>query len=264
MLNPIHHRAATRSGILKSAAGLAAAFSLLLAAPGCGGGSDPEPETRYVALGDSIAFGVGATSRDGYVSLFRDSLGQVVGRVRLDNQAVPGIQSDDLLVQLRDDLPNGVRSAVGNAQVLTVSIGGNNLLACANDDNTSVDVPCMGSGAARFQSEWPQILAEIRTQIGSQARLYVMTVYNPFMASDPGFGVADPFIRQVNAVIGDAQLQATYDYKVVDVYTDFLGTLPDGTEKTCAWTRFCEPERDVHPNDAGHAEIARLHQAAYP
>jgi lysophospholipase L1-like esterase len=248
----------------RRAAALAAGFGLLLAAPGCGGSSDPEPETKYVALGDSIAFGIGATSQDGYVSLLRDRLEQTEGKVRLDNKAVPLIDTNDLLLQLRDDLPNGVRSGVQNAQILTVSIGGNNLLDCANGDYTSLDLPCMASGVSSFQSEWPQILAEIRTQIGSRARLYVMTIYNPYTAADPNFGVADPYIRQINAVIQDAQLQATYGYEAVDVYTDFLGTLPDGTEKTCAWTHFCDPERNVHPNDAGHAEIARLHQEAYP
>jgi hypothetical protein len=195
---------------------------------------------------------------------FADFLRGVAGPVTLNNRAVPLLKSGDLLTALKDDVPPGLRGDVRSAQILTISIGGNNLLACADDDYTNLDAACTDEGASDFARDWPLILAEIRTGIGSTARLYVMTIYNPYKEDDPNFAVADAALQQINAVIQNPAHQATYNYKVADVYTDFRGRLPDGTEKTCAWTRFCEPDRDPHPSQAGHTEIARVHQTIYP
>jgi lysophospholipase L1-like esterase len=231
--------------------------------PGCGGGK--KDTTRYVALGDSIAYGPVAVERSGYVYEFADLLrGSVDDPIALNNRAVPLIKSGDLLSALKDDVPPGLRGAVRNAQILTISIGGNNLLGCADNNYNNIDTACTARGVSDFAEDWPQILAEIRTGIGSTARLYVMTLYNPYKEDDPNFAVADAALQQINAVIQNPAYQATYNYKVADVYTDFRGRLPDGTEKTCAWTRFCESERDPHPNQVGHGQIATLHAALYP
>jgi lysophospholipase L1-like esterase len=85
--------------------------------------------TRYVALGDSIAYGPIAVERSGYVYEFAELLrGSVDDPIALNNRAVPLIKSGDLLSALKDDVPPGLRGAIRNAQILTISIGGNNLL----------------------------------------------------------------------------------------------------------------------------------------
>lgn len=217
--------------------------------------------TNYAALGDSIAYGYGATNYYGYVYLFRDYLAKST-TVSLQNKAIPGIKSGGLLNQLQVDLLT--RSAVKNAQVITISIGGNNLLGCASSNYSVIDTTCAASGVSAFQSDWPKILYQIRTSIGSKAAIYVMTLYNPYMGNEANYAVADPYVKQINGAIQSSTNITTYNYKVADVYTDFLGQNPDGSWKVCSWTHFCEATRDPHPTNAGHQEINLKHQAIYP
>jgi lysophospholipase L1-like esterase len=232
---------------------------------GCNSGSSDPMKFNYVALGDSVAFGRGGTNDTGYVHYFRDYLQTAQPReVVLDKQALLIVRSGDLLFQLRENLPVGAREAVRGAHLLTIHIGGNNLLQCANADYTALDQGCAAQGVTDFQNDWPRILQEIRQSIGSQAPLIVATVYNPFQGDDPQYATADTYIRQINTIIQNPATEATYNYKVADVYTHFMGRLPNGMWKVCAWTHFCEANRDVHPTDAGHHEIATLHQPLYP
>jgi lysophospholipase L1-like esterase len=217
--------------------------------------------TNYTALGDSIAFGVGATGYYGYVNDFRDYLNTVYGTVNLTNKGVPGATSTDLLTLLTSD--SLTRTAVKNAQVLTISIGGNNLLRCASNNYNTIDTTCSATGVTNFKNDWTKILDTIRTSIGSTAKLYVMTLYNPYTGTDPNFATSDSYIKQINAVIQTSSNISTYNYRVADVYTDFSGKLADGTWKTASWTHFTETTRDPHPTDAGHKEMARLHQLIF-
>ena len=219
--------------------------------------------TQYTAFGDSIAFGVGATGFYGYGYRFRDHLQtSSSGLVTLSNRSVPGITSTSLLNQLPQD--GSTRLAVRQAEVLTISIGGNHLLGCASSNYTVLDTDCAARGVATFQHDWPQILAEIRTRIRPKAKLYGMTIYNAYRGDEPYYSIADPYVRQINATIQNTDYLATYGYKSADTYADFQGQFADGTWKVCRWTRFCEATRDPHPTDSGHLEIARLHEVIYP
>src|SRR5687768_7435892 len=104
---------------------------LMVVAVVCPVGPAAAGVTHYVALGDSLAFGVGATGFYGYVYRFRDYLATRWRVVALQNRAIPGIRSEHLLFQLRYDTTT--RAAVKHADVLTISIGGNNLIRCASN-----------------------------------------------------------------------------------------------------------------------------------
>ncbi len=220
------------------------------------------PLDVYTALGDSIARGVGATGFYGYVDRYHAALLAARPGLLLLNAAVPGFDSGDLLAQLRGDPLT--RAAVRQAQVLTISIGGNNLLPCASDNYTVLDTACAARGVRAFRHDWPKILREIRHGIGSEAALLVMTLYNPYRGDEPAYAIADSYIQQLNAAIGDAGVAQKYRYAVVEVHAAFQGQFADGSWKVCAWTHFCEVRRDPHPTDSGHQQIADLHVARYP
>ena len=77
----------------------------------------------YLSLGDSIASGYALTSKDdGYAYLLSKN------RYELADFAVPGYDTSDLLKQLSDTSNSALQSAVSNASLITVSIGGNNFL----------------------------------------------------------------------------------------------------------------------------------------
>lgn len=218
--------------------------------------------TNYAALGDSIAYGVGGTNYAGYVNYFHSYLQTIHGTVNKTNVSIPGITTTDLLTQLNTNTT--ARSAVKNANVLTISIGGNNLLRCASDNYNTLDTVCAENGVTAFQNDWPLILKEIRSDLGSTAKLYMLTIYNPYLPSDPNYTLADSYITRINAIIQNSTTMTTYNYKVADAYTHFQGQLSDGTYKTAVWTHFTEPTRDPHPTDAGYKELSRLHEVIYP
>lgn len=232
-----------------------------------GGAADSRAAVSFVALGDSIAFGLGSSTGRGYIYYFRDFVAAVRpdSDVTVSKRAVPGARSQDLLSLLQnDDLP-GTRTLVQGADIVTISIGGNNLLRCSSDNYRNFDTGCAMQNTAQFETDWPAILEEIRARIGSRARLYVITLYNPYPGDAAGYAVVDPYVRRINAAIADPGLQAAYNYAVIDVYADFSGkNAQTGAWNVCGYTHFCDPGPDVHPTDAGHAEIARLHESRYP
>ncbi len=78
----------------------------------------------YVALGDSLAVGVGA--RRGYVDRYADHLRSDTGaRIRIVNLGWSGQTSSQLLYALRND--SSMRRAIGGAEVVTFNIGINDL-----------------------------------------------------------------------------------------------------------------------------------------
>ncbi len=217
---------------------------------------------RDTAVGDSIAAGYGATNRYGYVNYFREYLLKLAPRVDLSNDAVPGLNSSGLLFELR--YSGTVRDDTRRADVVTMSIGGNNLLPCATNNYSTLSTLCASVGVAAFRYDWPRILSTIRSDLGARASLLVLTLYNPYRGDEANYATADTYIQQINAAIQNASYLSTYNYKVADAHADFEGRLAGGNWKVCTWTHFCEPNRDPHPTDSGHRELARLHQAIYP
>ncbi|RBW67895.1 GDSL-type esterase/lipase family protein [Bacillus taeanensis] len=217
-----------------------------------------EARSSYVALGDSIAWGLGAAQNRGYVDLFYKFLVKMIDKkFILHNLAVPRFSTSSLYSQLRID-PN-TKHKVKEAKLITISIGGNNLLSAAGDNFSIIDERCAALGVLSFQHDWPKILYEIRKRLKSKASIYVMTLYNPYRGSDPNFTKADSFIQEINRIILNSAYIKKYKYEVVDVYSYFKGKMNENW-KVCKWTHFCEKERDPHPTDDGHSQIYMLHK----
>jgi lysophospholipase L1-like esterase len=247
---------------------------IVFAAPPAGkGGGGGTTNQVYTAIGDSIAVGVGATNNFGYVNYFHEHLTQKLGTVDLNNKAKSGIDTSGLLFQLSVD--KGTQNAIKNAKIITISIGGNNILSCANADYTSIDEVCAANGAKQFATDWPKILEKIRNIKKLKATdpipgLYVMTLYNPYMASveldlfnkadlyiEDGFSDANGTYKGINGIIRDS---AADSYTVADVYNHFT---VNNNDKMNEWTHFYEADRDVHPTDLGHQEISNVHEAFF-
>ncbi len=238
---------------------------LLLAAlqMSCGGGgnspvSPSGGSLRYVALGDSITAGVGASDPSrSYASLFSSFLkGRDAGET-FTNLGQTGQTTSGLLADLQANTQT--RSAVKGARVITISIGANNLLGCITNPLTGgFSASCAAAGVQQFGADWPQIISQIRSSIGSTANIYVINLYSFYPASSPNITAETAVVAQVNAVLtAGATSSASDRYKLVDVYGPFMaGNL-------CDLTHICS-SFDPHPSDAGHAQIAALFEAAYP
>ncbi|MBU4438931.1 MAG: GDSL-type esterase/lipase family protein [Acetobacterium sp.] len=238
----------------------------------------------YTALGDSIAYGMSATPGSGYVNLFYDNLKGISGNedLSLVNLGIPGYASAQLLNQVQND-PATI-AALGKAKVITVSVGGNNILAPVivtlaaafqldpasptfpTDLATALAQPGaqdiitaalptiqtnVTASVTTFGTDWPQIVATIKT-LAPQADIYVTTLYDPISTQDPLFAVFDPAIQTVNAAIKTPGA----GYKVADVYTAFATY--QGSEPLVNFNWYIG-NLDPHPTTAGHELIYQSH-----
>jgi lysophospholipase L1-like esterase len=163
---------------------------------------DPAPIGRplYLALGDSLAAGVGASNPavTGYVpqlyELLRQQLAcQPAGRpscrsLALRNLSVGGATSTTLLAtQLPEavaelEARNGDSNPHNDVQVVTIDIGGNDLFGVVSSCAAGPTPECVAVIQARLQTfaaNFTQILGELRAAAGPDTVIIAMTYYNP-------------------------------------------------------------------------------------
>jgi lysophospholipase L1-like esterase len=196
----------------------------------------------YVALGDSIAFGIGSLTLTGYPQRFAVVLHRRLGQlVTLQNLSVFGLTSGELLGSIESD--ERWRTAIRKAGLITINIGGNDLLRCNYQGS------CLPGALQTFRANWEGILREIRI-LNPKAPIYTFTLYNPYPLDDVRRPPVAEGIGALNAIVTDPGLVSAYQVNgIADVAGAFRG-------QECDWTWFCRIG-DVHPTDAGHAAIAQ-------
>jgi len=257
---------------MRSLLPLVAAFlSLAFLAPAVPAGAKEAP--AYIAIGDSRAFGVGASdpATDGYVSITHDALHRSERYrqrgLELVNLGVPGATSADLLLpdgQLEQavaeikERQEDTSSADDNVEIITVNIGGNDVLALATSDSPCVADPQSPECEDRLQEmldtledDLTEVLRRLR-EVAPKADIVVLDLYSPLSGRGgaPEL-VADLAVREINAVtervVSDPELRA----KLVSVYPLFRGR---ASQLVAA--------DNLHPNDDGHAVMAEVVLAA--
>lgn len=256
--------------------------SLVSAAPK----SKTTTSVSYVALGDSIATGTVTqfTTITSYVTYFYQHLQSYYGRrvtVKLTNLSHDGDRTNELLLKLQTD--STVRSAVTNANVITISIGGNNLMQAASIPGfTSIDPAKLDQGLRDFNDQWPQIINAIKALNRKNAKIIVATVYNPYDINEPVGYEADQGLHELTDryLIGSQPLdgQPSYNsidnvinsntalgYKVADTFTSFDAYSPSQMGQVT----YMYPSllnyifRNPHPNSTGQGIITGLHNKVF-
>ena len=139
-------------------------------------------DEAYVALGDSVAVGVGASdpASVGYVPIFHDFLLAEEDDLALVNLGHAGDTSSDLIA-------HGHLAAAlteiddGDVEVVTVSIGGNDvraLIPLCSGGLTPTCVTAIGTTFATFSSNFDLILSELHAAVDEDTSIIVMTYYN--------------------------------------------------------------------------------------
>ena len=246
---------------------LAAFLSLALLLPAPPARAKEAP--AYIALGDSLAFGVGASdpATKGYVGLTQDALarGDRYNQRGLEllNLAFPGATSADLLLpggqvdRAADEISERLEddsSADDNVEIITLNVGGNDFLSLGAEDSPCLDDPL----SAECEELYLGMLGElednvIRTlkrldQAAPAADIIVMDLYSPLSGrGGPADIIASFAIEGLNAATERAVLEADVGAKMARVYPVFRGHAPDLVS-----------DDFVHPNDEGHALMAEL------
>jgi lysophospholipase L1-like esterase len=233
----------------------------------------------YTALGDSIAAGVGGTDSVGYTDLLAKRLAQGNRDVTFNDLGVSGMTSGGLLGALAYDYT--YQAAVADADVITVSIGGNDILqpalglvstragyagytdpvaylaslsypeqlALASELNTM-----LSPALTQLPTNWPTTIGAIRG-LNPGASIYVNTLYNPFMRGDGLFEMVDPYVQGINSMIAAGAPGA--GYTVVDVYAKFAA-YADPSEPL---VHGLASPAALHPTDEGYRVIFNLHKS---
>lgn len=245
--------------------------------------ADAAAPKTMLTLGDSITTGYGLDNYVGggdpylcnsYANLIAEALGLEGGKSYI-NKAVNGDTSSDLAALLPS-----LESEVKAAELIIITVGGNDLLqaipviasmiagksvtdlydAAGILMNITPDQFTALSAKPEFQTKLSSVLMSYITNMNSiatylktnapEARIIFLKQYNP-MKNVLGLGnfgdFADSFITPINSTIDT--ICTSYGFESVDV-PSVINVNAAGLTNIL--------EYDIHPNAAGHIEIAKL------
>jgi lysophospholipase L1-like esterase len=173
-----------------------------------------------------------------------------------------------------------LRAHPGQVDLITVSIGGNDVTSCANDPNVA---GCVGNAVSTINTNLPVIAQRLRAAAGPDPLImgtsYPDVILGDWVTGAPnGQQLATLSVGAFQSLINPAlaQAYASVEGQFIDVtsatgayepLTDVTtlapyGTIPTAVAKVCQLTHFCE-QHDIHPNQAGYKVIADLVYGAF-
>jgi lysophospholipase L1-like esterase len=264
-------RRSLRSVLHLAAAVLGGLMVVAAARPGAAVAQAPPPPL-YVALGDSIEFGLGdniPADGIGYTPLFQAFLSTTVFQRPVDrlNLGVPFATARDIW---RDQLPAALAAIQGRAPVVvTWGGGGNDLAEVVTGPQAAAcrqSQSCLGRLNALLNEVEQTIdhtIAELREAIGPNGHLLMRTQYNALMRT----GCQTP----ANVLLGTITLEGApgtvldrglntrirevaqkYDAQVIDLFLPFAVSPDTLVAADC-----------IHPSGLGHQLIAFLASQAF-
>jgi lysophospholipase L1-like esterase len=228
------------------------AFAAVLALAACGG-EEQAAGAFYLALGDSVAAGSGASepAAKGYAALVHDALADRYDNdVQLENLAVAGHTTDDVIER---QLPQA-HTILADEQVtlITLTLAGNDLYAQLTHPDCTTDPASpacpLEEALDGIETNIDTILGDLRAAAGPDVPIIVTTYPNFFSA--PEHPLEEPAayaLGRLNEVIRSCA--GRHDALVAELETAFDGWANE-------LTHVMETPMDPHPNDAGHRLIA--------
>jgi len=234
------------------------------------GTSTPPGSGLYIALGDSLSAGIGASDASmTFVGLVHASLG---AGVALENLGVPGATSQDLidngsLDRAAQEIEQRNRDGdpSNDVRLVTLEIGGNDLLSiyfslvqtggCPDLETSLSDPECTDALSTAYEGFRPNLTAALDRLHDADPALPILllTLYNPFDYL-PGIGE-----------LGDLSLEGQPDTAFPDGLNDIVREIAQGRDDVTVVDVFplfqdrslelVSPD-GIHPNDAGYQVMA--------
>jgi lysophospholipase L1-like esterase len=239
----------------------------------------------YVALGDSLSTGGGATPGHGYVY-------DVVGWARA---RVPGLQLENLgcggdsttrMIEgglctkytTGDQLGDAeafLSAHPGEVKFVTIDVGGDDIVGCAGTGK--INPICVKRGLENVEHNMPVILEGLRSAGGANLPIVGMTYYDPILGDYVRSAEGETTARESIAILKSLNKELTSAYhrfhvKFATIDKTFQSTdwnlsgsyegktLPQNVADICNWTHMCEAEPNIHTNDSGHELIAARYE----
>ena len=265
----------------KSGVGLVLAV-IAVVAVGTALGCEPET-TRYIALGDSIAEGRGATDEEllDYVGRFNEFYeNDHDGPELLTTYKQDGETSFSIIANQVANAVEVIRDEETDVEVVTLTIGGNDFLPlvgeepCASNPTGDECRTVVAIALTSFAVNYPAILGDLMAALDSdpgEEQLLVTTYYNPYKGTGSPFDlVTDGVLFGSDGTIDCAANSADFakgglndiiacgaaaaGATTVDLYAVI-------TDKALTHTHIATG--DIHPNDEGYRLIADALIEAY-
>lgn len=257
-------------------------------------------EAVYVALGDSVPAGYGlGDAKDCYVNRFSKLMTENGYLNKKYNYAVSGSTTKSLLSGFKNMQQTNPKKyeAINNADVITLNIGGNNVLGPflkaintvlvqqfkelgitsiteASDKqlwtialslysmNLDDQMDDIKKGALSFALDYPKIIDWLKTN-APHAKIIVSTIYNPIPSLLSFYKTSETLLKEMNNVITNNS--AKKGYYTVDVGQAFKEAQENGTQVlNLNIGQYKSPMSiDIHPNSTGHELIAKLHNEVF-
>lgn len=259
------------------------------------------PPTYYVSLGDSYSVGYqpGKGATPGYATYVASHTG-----LTLANFGCAGATTTSLLAHVGCPavLPHTaggmtyptttqiaaatafIAAHKGHVGLITVSIGGNDVVPCATASNP---ISCLGTAVTTIKTNVTSIASQLRAAAGPKVPIIGSTypdvilgiyVYPTNPGSTGAINLANSSIVAFKALVNPAlsQSYATSLGAFVDVtkasgaytslkrtvHTKAYGTIPVPVASVCKLTWFCA-KGDIHPMNQGYTLIGKLIVAKY-
>lgn len=207
---------------------------------------------KYVALGDSIATGTGA--KYGYTKRYSDYLEDKYSKpIEYVNLGKNGWTSKQLLDALKNRA--SFRNHFKNADVVTINIGGNDILYClarakmrlgGGEDNEQ----CYRDTLKSFKKNLEEIFNEIRSLTPLKTKILTVTNYSAFKNWDNDILIMRKYSLEANEFI--RKLSSEMGIALGDVANKFNG---ENLSHPANGLLFVDK---IHPNEKGHKAIAEV------
>jgi lysophospholipase L1-like esterase len=238
------------------------------------------PIRYYVALGDSLSTGGGATKGHGYVDDVFASTSRSIPGLTLKDLGCGGDSTSRMINgglchnyttgnQL-GDAEAFLRTHSRQVSFVTIDIGGDDIVGCGLSG--SINPTCVQRALGHVEANLPIIMKGLRAA-GGRVPIVGMTYYDPLLAFYLKGSTGQQTARQSVAVllalnhdlvkvyrqfgVKIANGQRAFDSSNFRLNGSFNGqTLPRNVANVCNWTHMCETVPNIHANDIGHEKLA--------
>ena len=279
-------------------------------APAARTSSSPETSAReklYVSVGDSYAAGYqptssgrGRTTRNGFAYQVLPLARAKGYDLRLANFGCAGATTTSVLRTAGCDpralgpgappydgktqaaaAEDFLRAHRGQVELVTVSIGGNDVTACGTAANP---VACLTPAIDRLRTNLARLLTGLRAAAGPSVRIVGLTYPDVLLgnelSTDPAVrnlanlsviafqSLINPALKTAYEAVHGAFVDVTaatgaYGPPSATTVVPHYGRIPVPVAEICTLTYYCQ-YRDIHPRTAGYALISKLVVATLP
>ena len=212
---------------------------------------------NYVAIGDSLTKGVGdSTNQGGFVPLLAQSLTNETDlEFKAINYGVSGNTSGQILLRMQEK--KEIRKDLKQAQLLTITVGGNDLRKAILEDTSNLDLDRFEKASKTYEKNLKQII-ELARKDNPDLPVYVVGIYNPLYLNFPDLTELQTLVDQWNQRTEEilSAYQGVYFVPINDLLYKGIDGKSGVTEselgKETVTNDALYDEDSFHPNNTGY------------